>query len=234
MEASITETPNVDMLPNVDTTAAPDATDGMGAITFSEDEAGAFFGPSSNIALIRHISRAVAHQCHSSRPWKPSPVEVGSFEAGEHNVAGTAGTASTIDTPANASDAREKLNICVLPPEAICRELISWYFGYTGSIFPFIHQASFMVEFEQARERKFRRIRPTWLALLNMIFAHAVIHAEQTLASSRPTRTVITNPKAEADLYYRRASGLYSERRVDMVGTSVEDGKSTQTGLRLC
>jgi hypothetical protein len=161
-----------------------DATDGMGAVSFSEEENTGFFGPSSNIAFTRQIVRAVKttlrnqplpqrgfhhdhhqpqnHMLHVSRP--PSPLH------------------QRVDT----DDWRTENPISMaLPPDEDCMRLIHQYFGRTGVLFPYIHEESFIQTYNSFKATHFRKVRRSWLGLLNMILAMATRTAVNSKLSAQ-------------------------------------------------
>jgi hypothetical protein len=131
-------------------------------------------------------------------------------------------------TPATPQD---KVNIYAIPTDSVSRELLCRYFSNTGSLFPYIHEESFMVTFDQAIENNFKGVRRSWLALLNIMFAHAVVHPSDV----RDTPTINgTNPvrrTAESEIYYKRASGLLNQQIVNGTGISIEVGKLNKSLL---
>ena len=205
-----------------DAEAVEDPIDAMGAVTFAEEEEGAFFGPSSNIAFLRHVSQAVARLTNDTEPWRPSPAERNSvgFTGGFINASRAASPA-----PAPHDHNHEKVNIYALPSDSVSRQLLAWYFSNTGLLFPYIHEQSFMATFEQASKDRFRGIRKTWLALLNIVFAHAVVHARDTSTTPGSVDSTSLRADAESDVYFRRASGLNNEKTSNGAGTSVEVGR---------
>ncbi|OAP63435.1 hypothetical protein AYL99_02662 [Fonsecaea erecta] len=202
-----------------DAETVEDPIDAMGAVTFAQEEDCAFFGPSSNIAFLRHVSRAVARLTHDPEPWKPSPAEHHSvgFTGGFIN---TSGPASPVPTPRDSP--HEQVNIYALPPDSVARELLNWYFSNTGLLFPYIHEQSFMATFEQASKDKFKGVRRIWLALLNIVFAHAMVHARENTTTPGSVDSTAAKASAESEIYFRRASGLFNEKITNGTGTSVE------------
>jgi hypothetical protein len=162
-----------------------DATDGMGSVSFSEEENTRFFGPSSNIAFTRQIVRAVkatlrtqplqqarghrndnqqpqSHMLHVSRP--PSPLH------------------QRVDT----DDWRTENPISMaLPPDEECMRLIHQYFGRTGVLFPYTHEESFVTTYKSFKATNFRKVRRSWLGLLNMMLAMATRTAVNSKLSAQ-------------------------------------------------
>jgi hypothetical protein len=206
-----------------------DSIDGMGAVTFAPEEDCAFFGPSSNIALLRDISHAVARIGQTGTPWVPSPVAQ-QPEAAEDvslQVAVTSPPSSlrfSFSDPYNSNVRMingQKVNIYALPPDPLARELIRRYFSNTGQLFPYIHEGTFIEKYNQMQREDFKGVRRMWLGLLNVVFAMA------TSVSLSPDGQVFGAAKraAESDIYYRRASGLCSEQIALGKGMSLDAGK---------
>ena len=200
-----------------------DPIDGMGAVTFADEEDCAFFGPSSNIAFLRNVSRAVARLTNDSEPWRPSPAERNSvgYTGGFVNASRAASPA-----PANHDHSHEKVDIYALPTDSVARQLLAWYFSNTGVLFPYLHEQSFMATFDQVSKDKFRGVRRTWLALLNMVLAHAAVHARDITTTPGSTDSNTFRADAESEMYFKRAYGLFNEKPQNGAGASVELGKS--------
>jgi hypothetical protein len=211
-------------------TSTEDSIDGMGAVTFEPEEDCAFFGPSSNIALLRDISHAVARiGGHTRAPWVPSLVAERSemLEVAPPQIPVASPPSSLrysfsdpYNSRANVSN-DQKINIYSLPPEPLARELIRRYFSNTGQLFPYIHEQTFIEQYNQMKLDNFRSVRRMWLGLLNMVFAMA------TSVSLSPDGQVSGAAKraAESDIYYRRASGLCSEQIALGKGMSLDAGE---------
>ncbi len=199
-----------------------DPIDGMGAVTFAEEEDCAFFGPSSNIAFLRNVSRAVARLTNDSEPWRPSPAERNSvgYTGGFVNASRPASPA-----PAHHDHAHEKIDIYAVPTDSVARELLAWYFSNTGVLFPYLHEHSFMTTFNQASKDKFRGVRRSWLALFNMVLAHAAVHARDISTTPGSADSSTFRADAESEMYYKRAYGLFNEKPQNRAGASVELGK---------
>lgn len=205
-----------------DAGAAEDSIDAMGVVTFAQEEDCAFFGPSSNIALLRQVSAAIAHLSHDSQPWRPSPTEGNSAA----DVAGSFLNTTRPPSPVHVSTEfrSENINKFAIPSGDNCRKLLSWFFGNPNYMYPYIHRTSFMRTFEDAERNKFKGVRRIWLALLNMIFALARVHARQLAMAHEDKPSVEMGPIAESQVYYQRASALFNENMIGNTGTSIEVG----------
>ncbi|OAP61679.1 hypothetical protein AYL99_03882 [Fonsecaea erecta] len=174
-----------------------DAIDGMGAIQFTDEEDCGYFGPSSNVAFLRHISLALA-----KASWQG--------EAGANNSPTTAAEWMRVTRPhyvhgeineSTLNRSRRSVNIYALPPDAHTWRLIKEYFQKTGQLLPFIHEESFCETYFQLKRTNFTMARRTWLGLLNMILAMATTLTVDGYTSSEERI-------AESDVYYQRANGL--------------------------
>ncbi|RFU31829.1 hypothetical protein B7463_g4515, partial [Scytalidium lignicola] len=180
----------------IDTTE--DAIDGMGTIKFTGEEDCGYFGPSSNIAFIGHISFAMARG-NASSPIVPSSnrTRVGtrlmSVSRSHH--------ASEEFNGSDLERSHGGVNIYTLPSESRAWSLINKYFLKTGQLLPFIHEQSFCETYLQMKRDNFTMVRRTWLGLLNIIFAMATTVSIEGDISSE-TRI------AESDMYYQRANSL--------------------------
>ncbi|KAJ5663727.1 transcriptional regulatory protein GAL4 [Penicillium longicatenatum] len=179
--------------------ASENSIDGMGAINFADEEDCGFFGPSSNIAFMRHISRAIARgNPHGGRvPSISSPAPAG---GGMLNVSRSR---PSLDDPWGRMQMASEngINIFALPSEQRTWSLIQVYFEKTGQLLPFIHEASFCETYFRMREENFKRVRRTWLGLLNIVLAIATsLHTEGDLPTGKRIQ--------ESDIYFQRANGL--------------------------
>lgn len=190
-------------------------TDGM-AISFVDDEDCGFFGPSSNMAFMRHIFRAMSTRGIASQPSPSSP------SSGVHRASIMRITSASARDP---DDAPVEAN--VLPADAHTRELMGAYFSNTGLLFPFIHEQTFLETYELMRrgdDSHRAGIRRTWLGLLNMVLAMAVCTSDQVEDSTEGGRP------SESDVYYRRARELCKMQMLR--GTTLETGTSIPNASR--
>ncbi|CAK7232762.1 hypothetical protein SCUCBS95973_008365 [Sporothrix curviconia] len=214
--------------------------DGMEAIVFTEEEDAGFFGPSSNIAFTRHISRALARmsareQSQNANNSNGNGPENGSASSNPSPAARTArslqldGSIMSVsrapsprrrprgDKDSSATTAAS-VNIYLLPDESVIRDLVSRYFANTGMLFPYIHEASFWATYEELKRHSFTQVRRTWLGLLNMVLALA--------ASSAPYDKDAATRAHESDVYYQRArqlcGGLGSDMPFSLKNASLE------------
>lgn len=96
---------------------------------------------------------------------------------------------------------KSEVNMFVLPSEERTWSLIQIYFEKTGQLLPFIHEASFCDTYIQMREDNFKKVRRTWLGLLNIVLAIATsLHTEGDMPAEKRIQ--------ESDIYFQRANGL--------------------------
>ncbi|KAH8738453.1 fungal-specific transcription factor domain-containing protein [Ilyonectria robusta] len=194
-----------------DQTTDQSMTDGM-ALSFVDDQDCGFFGPSSNIAFMRQIFRAMAKQSAAAGDSvSPSSSNgIGLYQTGMINVSRPLSSSSAKGRAGETSSAVETN---VLPPDHETRKLIHSYFSNTGLLFPFIHQESFLETYEHMRQQNFRiNVRRTWLGLLNMILAMAIC------TGWAEDGTEYQNE--QSDVYYRRATELCKTQMLR--GTTLE------------
>ncbi|KAJ5133966.1 uncharacterized protein N7443_004411 [Penicillium atrosanguineum] len=171
-----------------DLVGTEDEVDAMGAVTFADEEDSGFFGPSSNIAFLRHLSRAVVQQGYFLSP--------GAAEGGIVS-------ASRLPSPSRKAglEKQPQVNMFALPPQSETLDLIQRYFSNTGLLFPYIYPPVFLETYHQMARENLKKVRRTWLGLLNMVLAMSAITAVPGGAKA-DTRI------AESDVFYQRGLGL--------------------------
>ncbi|XEV02970.1 hypothetical protein FSHL1_008257 [Fusarium sambucinum] len=185
-------------------------TDGM-AVSFVDEQDCGFFGPSSNIAFMRHILRAVDKRKQLINDQSPvtSVSEHSTYEGGLVSSSNKQNTASL-----GGSDDISKVDANRLPPDHEMQRLINAYFTNTGILFPYIHEQEFLDIYHQFRASGFRsNVSRTWLGLLNMILAMATCTScwEDTGSESH---------FEQSDVFYRRAQELCQAQMLR--GTTLE------------
>ncbi|CAM1508662.1 Fc.00g055100.m01.CDS01 [Cosmosporella sp. VM-42] len=178
---------------------AEDSIDGMGAIKFTDEEDWGYFGPSSNIAFLRHISLAMARAGDLSQAF-PSPSNHAREVAGGMSVSRPHPVSD--ETMTKHLDALHGgVNIYALPTEARTWSLIQEYFQKTGQLLPFVHEETFCATYFEMKRSNFTMARRTWLGLLNIILAMATtLCVEASISAEKRIE--------ESDVYYQRANGL--------------------------
>jgi hypothetical protein len=189
---------------------AEDSVDGMAAITDPEETESRFFGPSSNIALLRHISDATSATLKTIGQSRHSENEV--------NQPIVSRVASPVTTTLSETSpiARLHINVRSLPAEARAQRLIRLFFSDTGMLFPYIHEQNILRTYSAARRNRFTAVSRSWLCLINVIFAFA------TYISARPDQSAEKNA-AESEIFIERAQALSAE--IEMKSASLETGK---------
>ncbi|CAG1962429.1 unnamed protein product [Fusarium graminearum] len=170
-------------------------TDGM-AVSFVDEQDCGFFGPSSNIALMRHIRKVI----DLNRPQTGQSSSL--TPASEFSVYEGGLVSSSTTLPQTSQDSSKTLGVNLLPPDEVMKRLISAYFANTGLLFPFIHQQEFLDTYQRFQASGFRTdVRRTWLGLLNMILAMATCTSCWEDSGSE-------KHFEESDIFYRRAQEL--------------------------
>lgn len=82
-----------------------------------------------------------------------------------------------------------------------------------------------MATFEQASKNGFKGVRRTWLGLLNMVFAHAVVNTSEPTFIAQSDWGSAAKRNTEAEIYYKRAYALCSEQIMKGAGISIETGR---------
>ncbi|CRG88732.1 Quinic acid utilization activator [Talaromyces islandicus] len=174
-----------------------DSIDGMAAISFQYEQDAGFFGPSSNIAFMRHISKAISQATYRN----PSLLSVPSNDNKHGNEMTNASQPHAhTERIRNKQNPRE-VNIYALPSEEQSWDLIEQYFSKTGQLLPFIHEQSVRETYFQMKRNDSTKVRRTWLGLLNIIFAIALSLCTD---SDMPAQQRID----ESDVFYQRANAL--------------------------
>lgn len=123
-------------------------------------------GPSSNIALVRQITKAAA-----DRSWDDSTAaQLNKLAFGPGDAVANAETAAP-----RALD--EPVAPFAIPPFEILHARVQHYFQWTAVLYPFIHRDSFMATLATLRH-SVTNVRRTWLGILNIMqaLAHNVSH----------------------------------------------------------
>ena len=96
--------------------------------------------------------------------------------------------------------------------------LIQAYFSHSGLLFPYVHEETFLAEYQQVEKNNFQKVRMSWLALLYMILATAICTTtdDQVAAEERT---------AAAEIYYQKARVL--KRRQNIQSTDLNMGMNT-------
>ena len=153
-------------------------------------------GPSSNIALVRQITKAAA-----DRSWDESTAA-----QLNHLAFGPGDEAATAEAVApRALD--ENVDPFAIPPFDVLRARVEHYFQWTAVLYPFIHRDTFMTTLATLRH-SVTNVRRTWLGILNLM---------QALAHHIP---VSDNPE-EGELYYRRAQALCDQQTLENITLEV-------------
>ncbi|KAF7517657.1 hypothetical protein G7054_g13738 [Neopestalotiopsis clavispora] len=195
-----------------ETHASPDATDGIGSIEFTDESDSAYFGPSSNITFMRKIRRGLTHVL-KDRAVHIDPTPRRSRSPPPTSLAISRPQSPTSRPSNHHANGTSMTDTLSLPSPAEARTLVDTYFATTGVLFPFVHKATFMDTFEQARRENFRTLRRSWLALLNIILAMATT-IESTLYVSAADRA------ARAEMFFARSEALCI--KATMSGTTLE------------
>lgn len=172
-------------------------------------------GPSSNIAFMRHTSRAIT-QANSRNP---NLLSVSPRDRHGNGMMSVSRSQPTTDGNTKTRSAHG-VNMYALPSEAETWDLIQKYFSKTGQLLPFIHEHSFCETYFEMKRNNFTKVRRTWLGLLNIVFAIS-------MSLSTDSRMPAEKRIEESDVYYQRANALCD--RESKRNTSLEMGESTSS-----
>ncbi|PKS07195.1 hypothetical protein jhhlp_005796 [Lomentospora prolificans] len=178
-----------------------DATDGVGSISFTEEQSAGFFGPSSNIAFTRDIvSATISMLKKAGAESVPSRQDSGFMQS---HVLFVSRPPSPIphQTRRLSRLHGSSLNPFELPPPAETLGLIHQYFANTGLLFPFIHRESFIQTYHEVAASNFSKVRRSWLGLLNMILA-------MSISTAYPSDLPHDRRRAESNVFFHRAMAL--------------------------
>ncbi|CAZ82167.1 unnamed protein product [Tuber melanosporum] len=174
--------------------------DGMGALNLGDEEDYGYFGPSSNIAFIGHVTRALATSVSVTTTFTKE------FRRTDPTLDSSSRFISPRNSPAPSTggelDIRAgNVKIYVLPPQKRVLHYVTLYFQNTNILFPYLHQPSFLETYEEALRDGFSKVRRTWLALLNLVMA---------MGSRASTETDISAEEKykTAEVFYQRGFGL--------------------------
>ena len=212
--------------------SAIDPIDGMGAVSEQEDQTAfhgesdnmiptspkteEYIGPSSNVPFSRCILHMVARVNNIDEPWSPAlkqgerPTDIMN-----HNTS-LARNATSYHFPNPHTQLKDASDKYHFPSDETVQPLLKVYFSDVGTLFPYIHEATFRENYASFRKRDPRNCRPIWLGLLNMILAVAKnsIHRNDSSVNEWTT---------EAQTYYRRAVSICD--RYILGGSTLENGR---------
>ncbi|KAK3398241.1 hypothetical protein B0T20DRAFT_461003 [Sordaria brevicollis] len=144
--------------------------DGMGEVALTDDgeNCSTYFGPSSNVALVRQLSlaltRAQSHpSCRSQAMATSAPTLPSSSRYPSHRQLRRPSNDEINDRGVRPQTSRH------VPPEPEASNLILQYFSTIGLFFPIIDVDTFTTTYHNLRKGGFMGARRVWLALLYMI-----------------------------------------------------------------
>ncbi|KAF7128505.1 hypothetical protein CNMCM5793_003293 [Aspergillus hiratsukae] len=179
--------------PLADLAGPEDPIDAMGAVTFADEED----CPSSNIAFLRHLSRAVSHRESNQNEINTPRIDQiaydGGFVSATRPPSPLSGRTPTAGQPGLVTNP-------TLPSSEETLQLIRRYFYDTGLLFPYIHPPTFLETYGEFKNNA-KKVRRTWLGLLSIMLAMAKVTA---VSGDDPAETRIK----ESTVYYRQALNL--------------------------
>ncbi|KAJ8118505.1 hypothetical protein OPT61_g526 [Boeremia exigua] len=170
---------------------AKDPTDGIGSMTFTQEEESGFF------ALTRQIVQATTAVLHAKA--SAASPETTSHTALQGFMFHATRSSSPVDGSPNLRTAsREKVDPFALPAEGEALRLMRQYFTTTGSLFPYLDEDAFVRTYQQLASSNVYTPTRSWLALLNMVLAMAT-HA------GRDKELCTPETEGDSDLFFQRA-----------------------------
>lgn len=198
---------------------AEGATDGIGSLSFADEEDAAFLGPSSNIAFMRHLGPALARisptagRLPSDMNMQQASLAPSRVLEGDMVRASRRASLSNSDNTSqrglqsgSSLAARFKVdgnNAFNLPADSEVRRLMDAYFSNTGLLFPYIHEGTFRQKYDEMQRKGSSSVQKTWLALLNIMLAIAISTSSDSSYLER---------QKESDIFYRRSIALCREQ----------------------
>lgn len=167
-----------------------DTVDGMGVITFADEEKSGYFGPSSNSAFFSHIARAL--------------------EANNNSAMHRDGIRRDINTSLSRPASppllarpvvHDKVNPYILPSQQETSRLIEIFFSVTGFFFPYIHRKTVLDMIEDLDDSGQRSVPKSRICLINALLA---IGTSLDDNKNRPLRL----REVESDVFFQRALSL--------------------------
>ncbi|EGO59757.1 hypothetical protein NEUTE1DRAFT_39966 [Neurospora tetrasperma FGSC 2508] len=160
--------------------------DGMGEVQLTDDgENCTYFGPSSNVALVRQLSLALTRAQNQTSRSRAMPTSANSLASSRYPSLQQTRSESGRQDPSDGGVNVGSRPGHHVPAEPEATNIIHEYFSTIGLFFPFIHQDTFMSTYNDLRKRGFMGARRVWLALLYMIIATVY----RTNSPSTPSET---------------------------------------------
>ncbi|PKY03000.1 hypothetical protein P168DRAFT_311552 [Aspergillus campestris IBT 28561] len=194
-----------------DLAGTEDSVDGMGTVKLAEEEDSGFFGPSSNVAFLRHLTRGIVNSGTLSGGLENPVLRTGVYEGGF--VSASRPPSPRVRRSDRPSERSGEHSIFAVPPRSETLELIHRFFSDTGLLFPYIYPPAFLETYHQVARENFSKVRRTWLGLLNMVLAMSTITTSPGVADADARI-------AESDVFYQRGLGLCGSEILR--GTTVE------------
>ncbi|KAL4940553.1 fungal-specific transcription factor domain-containing protein [Aspergillus oleicola] len=185
-------------------------TDGFRSLVFGEEEDRAYFGPSSNVAFISDLSRALKRLSRSRGEFRSGSRQMlADFHIA--HISKSDSTAPRTNSWTGESPPQDEESIFYLPPEEETSNLIDVYWSNNGMLCPYLHEETFRETYAQLKHNS-AVTRRTWLGLLNMVLALAT-NANTQLPGQE-------NRRRSSEAFYHRANKLCDN--YVMTGASLE------------
>lgn len=182
--------------------------DAMGAVIFENERESGYFGPSSNIFFLRAIGQVMLQASNFT-------LSSASANNGSLNASRRASLPTGMSQPQRSALATD-----VAPGPVKSEEedkMIDAFFSNTGYLFPYIHEARFRARLESMRGYPQRQRTPSWLGLLNIVFAMAI-------SANRSCKLDALERSRRSEIYAQKA--LHHCRNRMMQGVNIETGRN--------
>ncbi|SPO07004.1 uncharacterized protein DNG_09698 [Cephalotrichum gorgonifer] len=152
-----------------------DEVDGMGSVALTDGgDEHEYFGPSSNLAFLSVVVRAIGNPVNADDRIPPSATGGHIDDVDEpSSVSFLRRPASNASTPFDEGTQRRAVQPFSLPPEREAEHLLRVYFTTVNLMIPCIHEESFRTTYKKVRSHGPSAVRRPWLGILNMLFALA-------------------------------------------------------------
>ena len=200
-EDSKDESPGMDFdIVSIEEQIAEDDMDAMGSVGSVKDNLGRF-GYSSTLGLVVVFLKAVVKNRNPNTALSRQGLGVlGSELHSDYFPSNTPLTVTALPSPApDVAVIIPPSEICAIPPRHRVLALLDSYFTIGHTLYPYLHRRSITEAYMKAAHNGFKGVRPTWLALLNMIFAIALQTAQANTSSV---------DQSESAAFYQRAKRL--------------------------
>ena len=204
LEGISDDSPGLDFdIVSIEEQNAEDDMDAMGSLGSVKDNLGRF-GYSSTLGLVVVYLKAVVKTRNPIAAFSRQGLGLlGNELQSDYLPSNTPLTVTAMPSPApEVAVTIPPSEICALPPRHRVLALLDSYFTNGHTLYPYLHRRSITEAYMKAAHKGFKGVRPTWLALLNMIFAIALQTAQASTSSA---------DQSESAAFFQRAKRLSAD-----------------------